>query len=68
MMNSGDDGYQPGDVVVPADGGPLQIAVAPPLNGGPVITNGGGMVIPAGPPIGFGMGGMGMGGMGMGGM
>lgn len=52
MMNSGDDGYQPGDVVVPADGGPLQIAVAPSLGGGPVVTAGGGLVIPAGPPIG----------------
>lgn len=52
MMNSGDDGYQPGDVVVPADGGPLQIAVAPSLDGGPVVTAGGGLVIPAGPPIG----------------
>ena len=52
MMNSGDDGYQPGNVVVPADGGPLQIAVAPSLGGGPVGTGGGGLVIPAGPPIG----------------
>lgn len=52
MMNSGDHGYQPGDVVVPADGGPLQIAVAPALDGGPVVTTGGGLVIPAGPPIG----------------
>lgn len=46
-------GYQPGDLVIPATGGPPQVVVAPAPPGGPVVTAGGGPpVIPAGPPIG----------------
>lgn len=57
MMNDSDGGFgsggfQPGDLVLPAGGGPPQVAVAPAPSGGPVITAGGGVVIPAAPPIG----------------
>lgn len=45
-------GIQPGDVVIPAGGGPPQVAVAPAPDGGPVVTAGGDVVIPAAPPIG----------------
>lgn len=43
---------KPGNLVIPAGGGPPVVAVgfAPP--GAPVVTAGGGLVIPAGPPIG----------------
>ncbi|MCX2932812.1 hypothetical protein ORI20_21295 [Mycobacterium sp. CVI_P3] len=48
-----DDWTQPGDLVIPAGGGPPQVAVAPAPPGAPVVTAGGGApVIPAGPPIG----------------
>lgn len=43
---------QPGDLVLPAAGGPPQVAVAPAPPMMPVPTTGGGVVIPAGPPIG----------------
>ncbi|MDA0253022.1 MAG: hypothetical protein O3B27_11055 [Actinomycetota bacterium] len=60
MMNSGDGfgdfgnsgGFQPGDLVLPATGGPPQVAVAPAPDGGPVVTAGGDVVIPGAPPIG----------------
>lgn len=48
--NSG--GFQAGDLVLPADGGPPQIAAGPAPGGGPVVTAGGDVVVPAGPPIG----------------
>ncbi|MCB1263671.1 MAG: hypothetical protein KDB56_03605 [Mycobacterium sp.] len=57
MMNDDDGfsdggGFQPGDLVLPATGGPPQVAVAPAPAGGPVVTAGGGVVIPGAPPIG----------------
>lgn len=57
MMNdddsfSGGGGFQPGDLVLPATGGPPQVAVAPAPAGGPVVTAGGDVVIPGAPPIG----------------
>lgn len=42
---------QPGDLVIPATGGPPQVAVAPAPPGAPVVTGGGGLVIPGAPPI-----------------
>lgn len=45
-------GVQPGNLVIPATGGPPEVAVAPAPAGAPVVTAGGGLVIPAGPPIG----------------
>lgn len=49
----GAGGFQPGDLVIPAGGGPPQVAVAPAPPGAPVITAGGGPpVVPAAPPIG----------------
>ncbi|MCH9735928.1 MAG: hypothetical protein K0U78_15470 [Actinomycetia bacterium] len=46
-------GVQAGDLVLPASGGPPEIAAAPAPPGAPVITTGGGPpVITAGPPIG----------------
>lgn len=48
----GDNGFQPGNLVIPADGGPPQVAAAPGPLGGPVVTAGGGLVIPGAPPIG----------------
>lgn len=48
----GSGGFQAGDLVLPAGGGPPQVAVAPAPIGGPVITAGGGVVVPAAPPIG----------------
>lgn len=48
-----DDWTQPGDLVIPADGGPPVVAAAPAAPGAPVVPADGGMpVIPAGPPIG----------------
>ena len=44
---------QPGDLVIPAGGGPPVVAAAPAPPGAPVVSAGGGMpVIPAAPPIG----------------
>ena len=51
LMDAGSRGYQPGDVVVPADGGMPQVAVAPSMPGAPLITTDGSMVLPAGPPL-----------------
>ncbi len=43
---------QPGDLVIPATGGPPQVAVAPAPPGAPVVTaEGGDPIIPAAPPI-----------------
>lgn len=43
----------PGDLVIPASGGPPEVAAAPAPPGAPVVTADGGMpVVPAGPPIG----------------
>lgn len=62
MMNSGStfppsdpqSGWtQPGDLVIPASGGPPQVAVAPAPPGAPVVTGAGGApVVPGAPPIG----------------
>ncbi len=57
MMDSDDGfgssgGFQPGNLVIPADGGPPQVAAAPAPDGGPVVTAGGDVVIPGAPPIG----------------
>lgn len=52
MMNSDNGGFQPGDLVIPAGGGPPEVVVAPAPDGGPVITAGGDIVIPGAPPIG----------------
>lgn len=43
----------PGDLVIPAGGGPPEVAAAPAPPGAPVVTaDGGEPVVPAAPPIG----------------
>lgn len=52
MMNSDDGWTEPGNLVIPATGGAPEVAAAPAPPGAPVVTADGGLVIPAGPPIG----------------
>ncbi len=50
--SGGIGGFEPGNLVIPATGGPPQVVVAPGPFGGPVVTAGGDVVIPGAPPIG----------------
>lgn len=50
--SSDNGGFEPGNLVIPATGGPPQVVVAPGPIGGPVVTAGGDVVVPGAPPIG----------------